>query len=805
MIDTLNQIVEDGFRRKLVHNYTEDEQFEETGNVTIEGTGLVNFGSCSYLGLENDPKLKEGVVHAVTQYGTQFSSSRTYLSIGLYLELETLLQQIFKKPLIVTASTTLGHLAAIPVLVGEKDAVIIDLQAHSSIQMTIQQLKAKKIPIFVIKHNSMEALETKIQNLNNKYDKIWYFADGVYSMYGDYASFGELEKLLNKYEKFHLYIDDAHGMGWTGKNGCGVVRSKMAHHEKMVLAVSLNKSFAAAGGCLVFPNKDLEKKVRNCGSTYIFSGPIQSPMLGAAIASAKLHLSNEINQRQGHLKKLIAYTNKRLDELHLPQFEKGDSPLFFIPVGLPKISYDIISQMKTDGFYLNTASFPAVPMKKSGIRFMINNRLGKSEIDAMLCQLQKNYIKVITDAGSSCEEVANNFNIPTFDIPVEISSPHGLNEGPSLVPILHRSILEENKEEWEAIFLNNGTLNYDNVTLVERTFSQQNIPENNWEFYYFTIKDQSGKTILKTFFTVSLTKDDMFSSGQVSEKVEKERLHSPYYLTSKSVISGSLITKGDHIFIDYEHKSWKRALEMLVDKMNQTLTQTQATKIMLRDFYGEQDLELKTTLLELGFTSFKLPNNLILNSLDWDSTETYLQRLNQKYRYNVRKEILKFEQRFILKFEKPNTEKELLKYYQLYEQVYHKSYDFNVFKLPLDYFKAMVDNSHCDFIQLYLKPEFSPENNIEEPVLVGVMFSQVNQSLYNALIVGLNYDFVYKQNTYKQILYQTVQRAKQLGCQKLDLAFTAELEKKKLGARPIDVYAYVQSTEHYNFNVLESL
>lgn len=42
-------------------------------------------------------------------------------------------------------------------------------------------------------------------------------------MYSDYAPFTALDNLLEKYDKFHLYIDDAHGMGWTGENGNGVV------------------------------------------------------------------------------------------------------------------------------------------------------------------------------------------------------------------------------------------------------------------------------------------------------------------------------------------------------------------------------------------------------------------------------------------------------------------------------------------------------------------------------------------------------------------------------------------------------
>ncbi len=128
MIDVLDQIIEDGFKRKLVHNYTSTELDALPSEVAIDGDTYVNFGSCSYLGLEHDPDIKRGVITAVERYGTQFSSSRTYLSIGLYSELEGQMRRIYNRPAIVTASTTLGHLATIPVVVGPNDAVVLDFR-----------------------------------------------------------------------------------------------------------------------------------------------------------------------------------------------------------------------------------------------------------------------------------------------------------------------------------------------------------------------------------------------------------------------------------------------------------------------------------------------------------------------------------------------------------------------------------------------------------------------------------------------------------------------------------------------------
>ena len=73
----------------------------------------------------------------------------------------------------------------------------------------------------------------------------------------------------------------------------------------MIAACSLNKSFAAAGGAIVFPDAEMRRRVRTAGGPMIFSGPIQPPLLGAAIQSAKIHLSDELPVLQAALRERI--------------------------------------------------------------------------------------------------------------------------------------------------------------------------------------------------------------------------------------------------------------------------------------------------------------------------------------------------------------------------------------------------------------------------------------------------------------------------------------------------------------------
>ena len=73
------------------------------------------------------------------------------------------------------------------------------------------------------------------------------------------------------------------------------------------------------------------------------------------------------------------------------------------------------------------------------------------------------------------------------------------------------------------------------------------------------------------------------------------------------------------------------------------------------------------------------------------------------------------------------------------------------------------------------------------------------------MIMGLNYCYSAVYKTYKQALYQLVMRARELGCQKVNLGFSANTEKKKVGAVPVATYAYMQAKDSYNFQVLANM
>ncbi|MCB0643989.1 MAG: GNAT family N-acetyltransferase, partial [Phaeodactylibacter sp.] len=521
-------------------------------------------------------------------------------------------------------------------------------------------------------------------------------------------------------------------------------------------------------------------------------------MLGAAVASVQLHNSDAILPIQQKVADLVEFTNNRIEALGLPQFEVTHSPLFFIPAGLPKVTTGLVSRMIGDGFFVNSAGFPATPMKRGGVRFMVNGNLEKEDFAQMLDALAYHYPRVIEEEGCSLEQVARFFHLPEIKIAdADDSIGQAAPQETDLQCIVENSINAIDPTEWDAIMAERGNFTHSSLKMLEYVFSNKNEPENNWNFEYFKVLDHNtGDVILNTFYTTAILKDDMFSPASISQQLETLRKEDPFYLTTKTVLLGSPITKGSHLFLNREHPQWKAALELLIEQMHKKVESTKANQLMLREFRKDADPELKRFLMDHGLIEVDVLDECRIEDMSWKDHDEYLQRLGGKYRYNVRKEILPFVDEFDVVTERPQSPEEIRICYDLYCNVWEQAFEMNVYRLPYSYFESICHHPEYDIIRLYRKGTDTP---------VGVMFSHRRDKNYQALIVGLDYRFVRSMNTYKQMLYQTVWRAWELGCEQLDLAFTAELEKKKVGARPEKVCIYVQSMDHFNHAVLSTM
>ena len=371
----------------------EDDKLDDA-TLTLDNRTLLDFSTCSYLGLSRDTRLKDAAVDAVQRFGASYSSSPAYTALPLYDELEELLRRMTGGAIALAQTTTLAHLAALPVLVGSEDLVLIDAQSHESLHLATAVLRGNGVTVETVPHRDAVVLAHRLAETANNFHRVWYVADGVYSMHGDTAPVEDVAALQAVYPNLYTYYDDAHGFGWCGKHGRGYVLSKVALNERMVVAAGLSKSFAALGGVLVFGDGGLARKVRLLGGPLTFSGPIPPADLGAGVASGAIHLSEEHDALQARLRDDIGFVRSELMRLELSVVSIEETPIWFVRVGSTEQTGAMMLRLVEDGFFVNAAAYPLVPVGQSGIRFIHTLRHEREQITALLESISRHLPEV---------------------------------------------------------------------------------------------------------------------------------------------------------------------------------------------------------------------------------------------------------------------------------------------------------------------------------------------------------------------------------------------------------------------------
>jgi 7-keto-8-aminopelargonate synthetase-like enzyme len=416
--ETVVRALHQGRERGHYFLRADDPSFTDR-HLHIGGRPLLSFGSCSYLGLEFDPRLVEAATEAYRRYGSQTSYSRAFLSCPLYEELEEdLLPKIFGGfSTLVLATTSAAHHVIMPALLDDDDVAVVDHQVHRSVDdaVTLQCARSATKRV-TLKHADLDQALDTVRQLARAHRHVWFFCDGIYSMYGDYLPADFMTGLLGVADNVRLYVDDAHGMSWAGENGRGHFLSRFRADERTVIATSLSKGFAGGGGAILATDRRVLDTARMVGGPYVFSGPLRPGDLGADIASAKIHLSADLARRQELLRCRVEQANALCRSLDVPLVADNETPIFFVPLGLAETAYDMAERLRERGFHVNVTGFPAVPSRRGGLRIAINAIHAEQDVDGLFRAIADEMPTVLRTAGISREELDAEFRgvLPTF-------------------------------------------------------------------------------------------------------------------------------------------------------------------------------------------------------------------------------------------------------------------------------------------------------------------------------------------------------------------------------------------------------
>ncbi len=365
------------FMAKGVYPYFRCIDSEQDTEVIMSGKKVLMFGSNSYLGLTNHPRIKEAAIEAVRKYGTGCAGSR-FLNgtLDIHIQLENELAEFVGKDEALVYSTGFQvNLGVLSCLTGRRDTILCDELDHASI------VDGRRLSFSVLRkfrHNDMEHLERELQRCDPDTIKL-IVVDGVFSMEGDIANLPEIVRLKEKYNA-SIFVDEAHGLGVLGNMGRGTCDHFGVTKDVDLIMGTFSKSLATIGG-FVAGDKEVINYIRHNARSYIFSASNTPAATAAAIEA--LHIMKEEPERLENLWKVTNYALKNFRELG---FEIGATSTPIIPIYIRDTdkTFMVTKMLWDEGIFVNPVVPPACSPQDTLIRFSLMATHTQEQVDRAL-------------------------------------------------------------------------------------------------------------------------------------------------------------------------------------------------------------------------------------------------------------------------------------------------------------------------------------------------------------------------------------------------------------------------------------
>jgi 8-amino-7-oxononanoate synthase len=368
--------------------------------VEITGRRFINFSSNDYLGLANDPRLRDAAIAGINEFGVGSGASRLISgNLSPHIRLERALAQW--KTTEAALCFTSGYaaaLGAIPALVTKNDVVVLDKLCHASL---IDGAKLSGAVLRVFPHNHVGKLESHLEWARREHSgkRVLIITESIFSMDGDRAPLRELVQLKKRFGAL-LMLDEAHAVGVIGSNGRGLAAAENLNDDVDVQMGTLSKALGASGG-YICGSRDLIEWLINRARSFIYS---TAPP--PAIAAAALAAVDFLSSSQGEERRLLLWKRIRLMRELLPRLEVGRSVLsagrlnhsnqcstlndigsaiFPLIVGNEKAALDLAAGLQSEGFLVPAIRYPTVAKGAARLRITVTAAHEASQIRA-LCE-----------------------------------------------------------------------------------------------------------------------------------------------------------------------------------------------------------------------------------------------------------------------------------------------------------------------------------------------------------------------------------------------------------------------------------
>jgi 7-keto-8-aminopelargonate synthetase-like enzyme len=349
--------------------------------MSVGGKDVINFGSDSFLGLDQEPRVQESLCRGVRQWGAHNGASRAFSSVRANETAEEKLAAwLGTEAVLIYPSVTLANVGAIPGLVCRRDLLVVDEHAHNSMQegAKIAQVNGARVEAF--SHCDPDDLE-RVLTSAAPYRVAVVAIDGVYSMSGALPPLAALNAVCRRHNAV-LYVDDAHGTAVLGAKGRGTVRDALGGYDNTLIVGSLSKGFSCFGGFIGCPH-EFKRLLKIRSNTYIFGGPVPPPYLEAICTVCDILDSAEYEEIMGRLRRNLVQLTQGLSALGLVVLG-GETPIISVLTGDEDVTLQAGRFLFEQGFYVQSVTFPAVPYHAGVLRIHVNANHLPASVDGLV-------------------------------------------------------------------------------------------------------------------------------------------------------------------------------------------------------------------------------------------------------------------------------------------------------------------------------------------------------------------------------------------------------------------------------------
>lgn len=348
-----------------------------------DGKEVLNFCANNYLGLSNNPTLRNSAKAAIESHGYGMSSVRFICGTqDLHKQLEQAVSEFFgTEDTILYASCFDANGGVFEPLLTADDAIISDALNHASIIDGVRLCKAQR---YRYANADMNDLEEQLKKAQAQRFRL-IVTDGVFSMDGNVAPLDKIVALAKQYNAM-VMVDESHSAGVVGKTGRGVTERFNLKGEVEIITGTLGKAFGGAIGGFTTGKKEVVEILRQRSRPYLFSNSI--PPMVAAAGVEMFRLIDKTNELQDKLHENTDYFVTKMKDAGF-DIKPTESAICAVMLYDAKKAQDIANTLLDEGIYVIGFSYPVVPKGEARIRVQISAGHHREHLDKCIAAFKK--------------------------------------------------------------------------------------------------------------------------------------------------------------------------------------------------------------------------------------------------------------------------------------------------------------------------------------------------------------------------------------------------------------------------------